>query len=123
MRHLEEWLEAHKPPQITMALPGNPSKGKPLSFDSVFQGITINLQQNKKSFPDLVSFLFPSHTNPIIFHVYFNALAFFLCYKELAVLEADFSQLGQRFKLILVHFAVLFPLLFCVCGRWNKRKR
>lgn len=48
MRHLKEWFEAHKPPQIIVALPGNLSKGKPLSFDSVFQGITIKIEFTAK---------------------------------------------------------------------------
>lgn len=110
--HYLEFLAKEKLFLLTLSLPENNNK-------------KLNLQQNKKSFLDLVSFLFPSHTNLIIFNVYFSALHFFFCCKGLEVLEADFPQIRQIFEWILVHFAELFPLLSCVCccGRCNKRKK
>lgn len=126
MSHLKEWSEAQKPPQIIVVLPGNLSKGKTLSADSVFQGITIkNWIYSKIKNPSWFPFYFPA-TPTSLFSMYILVLSiFFSLLQGIWSVRSWFSSNKANIWMIFGSFCRVISSSFhvCCCGRCNKRKK
>lgn len=122
MRHLKEWLEPHKPSQIIVALPGNLSKGKPLSFDSLFQGITIKTEFTAKiKNPSWVwfPFCFPATPTPLFLMYILGLCIFFSASRNLQcqkMISLSWDKYFNEFWFVLQSYFLFFSVSAAVEG-------